>query len=133
MVYPLSDSTKGEFKSLKGISTESGSEEGSSIQGNTCTEVKVGCFVGCVYGQQLWFGLVKDYDAEYEDYIINFLQPSGVAQSYTFPTKEDTCPVEAENIIGTVQAGLRGGTRIQYVFPRDDVESFAKKLRNILT
>lgn len=133
MVYPLSENTKGEFRTLKAILTPTGSDESDSIQGNTFTKVNVGCFVGCVYGQQLWFGLVKDYDAQYEDYIINFLQPSGVAQSYTFPTKEDSCPVEAENILGTVQAGLRGGTRIQYVFPRDDVESFAEKLRTRLT
>ena len=81
--------------------------------------------VECVYGQQLWSGLVKDYDAQYDDYIINFLQPQGVAQSYTYPTKENRYLVEAGNILGTVEVGLKERTRIQYVFPRDDVESFA--------
>ena len=58
MVYPHFGNTKGEFRTLKAIHTPISSD--------------VGCFAGCFYGQQLWFGLVKDYDAQYDDYI-NFL------------------------------------------------------------
>jgi hypothetical protein len=125
MVYPLSQSTKSELKTLrKDTATQSGSDKFISIQENTCTEVKVGQFVGCIYGQKLWFGMVKDYDAEYENYIISFLNPSGIAPSYTFPNKDDSYPVPINNILGTVEAGLRGGTRIQYIFSSEDMENF---------
>ena len=92
-------------------------------QSNTSSrDIKIGSFIGCRYENKLWFGLIEAYDAEYEDYIIKFLKEQGINPAFTFPTIDDICPVAKEDILGVVETSLRGGTRIQYTFPKQDMQ-----------
>lgn len=126
MVYPISQSSIGELKNLSWKCGKLSKGNKSFDQEELCLDVKAGCFVGCVYEEKLWFGQVKNFDEEYGDYNIKFLHPSGIATSYTFPTKEDACQVPTENIIGVLPAALKGGTRIQYTFQDIDMNNISK-------
>lgn len=82
-------------------------------------DVKVGQYVGCTYDKKIWFGIVEEYCEEYDDFYVNFLEPSasyGIS-SYHFPTRKDTCSVPRDSILAIMSPpSLKGGTRLQYTF-----------------
>jgi hypothetical protein len=87
-------------------------------------EIKLQSFIACRYDNELWFGLVEEFDDQHNDYIIKFLSPKGINPSFKFPPHDDICAVDRDNILGTVEAGLRGGNRIQYTFSAKEMQKF---------
>ncbi|KAL7634811.1 UNVERIFIED_CONTAM: hypothetical protein RMT77_015188 [Armadillidium vulgare] len=108
MVYLFSSSSKGELK--RTIHTP----------GDTVHDaVKVGQYVGCVYYKKIWFGIVEEYNEEFDDFFVKFLEPSATfgIRSYNFPTRKDTGPVPGDSILATMSPpSLKEGTRLQYIF-----------------
>jgi hypothetical protein len=119
MVHYLSHGT-GEERYIVGSKQNKSS---TTVNANT-DEIKIGSFIACRYENKLWFGLVKDFDDQYDDYIIKFLGQQGINASFTFPMNDDICPVAKEDILGMIDANVRGGTRIQYTFKEQDMHKF---------
>ena len=81
-------------------------------------DIKIGCYVVCLYNGQKYIGLVESYNAEFDDFLINFLTPKGLSSYYAFPNKKDCCNIIPEQIIGMLTCPeLKAGTsRVQYKF-----------------
>ncbi|GBM94862.1 hypothetical protein AVEN_141441-1, partial [Araneus ventricosus] len=52
-----------------------------------------GCFVGCIYDNLWYFGMVSEVNAEEEDVTVKFLHPNGPSLSFFWPNREDVCAV----------------------------------------
>lgn len=96
-------------------------------------EVSVGKNVACIYNKQLWIGLVDSYEEEFNDYLINFLYPQGIAMQYRFQNVPDKCYVSQENILGVLKtAKLTGGSRIVYSFSQEELKAAANDAASFL-
>jgi hypothetical protein len=89
-------------------------------------DIKIGSFIACRYDDKLWFGLVEEFDMQHDDYIIKFLHPQGINPSFTFPSTNDICPIDKDDIFGSLESALFGGTRIRYKFSDKDMSKFQK-------
>ena len=49
-----------------------------------------------------WIGMVVSKSVEFDDYLVTFMTPSGLAKQYFWATKEDTCCIEKANIVCTL-------------------------------
>lgn len=80
-------------------------------------------FLACVYESKWWIGIVKQKSDEFDDYFISFMSPSGRAQKYIWPEKEDTCWIDKTNIICSISspAATSSSTR-GYSFTNEDLQ-----------
>ncbi|GBM39738.1 hypothetical protein AVEN_208641-1 [Araneus ventricosus] len=62
-----------------------------------------GCFVGCIYDNLWYFGMVSEVNAEDEDVTVKFLHPNGPSLSFFWPNREDVCAVPIPHIIAIVK------------------------------
>ncbi|GBN71476.1 hypothetical protein AVEN_173498-1 [Araneus ventricosus] len=62
-----------------------------------------GCFVGCIYDNLWYFGMVSEVNAEEEDVTVKFLHPNGPSLSFFGPNREDVCAVPIPHIIAIVK------------------------------
>ncbi|GBL84422.1 hypothetical protein AVEN_66656-1 [Araneus ventricosus] len=62
-----------------------------------------GCFVGCIYDNLWYFGMVSEVNAEEEDVTVKFLHPNGPSLSFFWPNREDVCAVPIPHIIAIVK------------------------------
>lgn len=123
MVYLFSSSPKGE---LKRIIHTPGDTVHDAVK---FTNAKVGQYVGCAYDKKIWFGIVDDYNEEFDDFLVNFLEPSATfgIRSYNFPTRKDTCSVPADSILAIMSPpSLKGGRRLEYIFQEEEVSKLFK-------
>ena len=91
--------------------------------------IRPGEYVGCICNKEVWYGIVEEYCEEFNDFIVNFLHPSGTsgATAYHYPSTKDSCAVPGHHILTVMSCpSLRGGSRIQYIFPKK------KKLKKAL-
>ena len=94
-------------------------------------EVNLGNYVACIYNEVLWIGLVETYEEEFNDYLINFLYPQGIAKQYRFQNVPDKCYVPRENILDVLKtAKLTGGSRIIYSFNQEELNVVKKHASN---
>ncbi|GBN16623.1 hypothetical protein AVEN_110555-1 [Araneus ventricosus] len=61
-----------------------------------------GCFVGCIYDNSWYFGMVSEVNAE-EDVTVKFLHPNGPSLSFFWQNREDVCAVPIPHIITIVK------------------------------
>ncbi|GBN58021.1 hypothetical protein AVEN_226241-1 [Araneus ventricosus] len=61
-----------------------------------------GCFVGCIYDNLWYFGMVSEVNAE-ENVTVKFLHPNGPSLSFFWPNREDVCAVPIPHIITIVK------------------------------
>ena len=115
MVYPISSGI-GENKRIRKdhISNE------PKIFGDP-KWIKPGEYVWCIYNKEVWYGIVEEYCEVFDDFIVNFLHPSGSSgtSSYYDPSNKDSCAVPGHHILSVMSCpNLRGGSRSQYTFPQ---------------
>ncbi|GBL83144.1 hypothetical protein AVEN_165355-1 [Araneus ventricosus] len=60
-----------------------------------------GCFIGCIYDNLWYFGMVNEVNAE-EDVTLKFLHPHGPSQFF-WPNREDVCMLPIPHIIAIVE------------------------------
>lgn len=123
MVYPFS-SGKGEKKS---ITMQPGEDEQLFVD---IKGVKVGQYISCIYNMEVWLGIIEECCEDYNDFIVNFLEPSvsSGAKSFHFPTKRDACAVPGESMLAIMTLPtLKGGTRLQYTFPQKEVSECVRR------
>ena len=88
-------------------------------------EVNIGNYVVCVYDDEIWIGLVNEYEEEFDDFLISFLYPQGFSKQYKFPAFPDRCYVPKEKILGVLKTpNLIGGSRIAYSLNEKELRSF---------
>ena len=95
--------------------------------------VKAGEFVGCIYDMQVWYGIVEEYCEEFDDYTVNFLHPSRSSRSsaYYYSSNKDSCAVPGPHILTVMSCPtLRGGSRIQYIFPQKEIGESIEHAKN---
>ena len=96
-------------------------------------EVNLGIYVACIYNEVLWIGLVETYEEEFNDYLINFLYPQGIAKQYRFQNVPDKCYVPWENILDVLKTSkLTGGSRIIYSFNQEELNVVKKHASNFI-
>ena len=90
--------------------------------------IDIGTHIVCLYMGSKWIGMINSYSDEFDDYIVNFMQPPGYSKYYVFPSIEDSCPVPKANIISILSnPNLNcGTTRIQYVFDSKELGQYFK-------
>ena len=118
MVYPISSGI-GSRKRIRKVHSK---HEHAMV--DNIKSVKPGEYVSCIYDKQVWFGIVEEYCEEFDDYKLNFLHPSGSSGAglYHYPSIKDSCAVPGHHIITVMSCPtLRGGTRITYIFPQNEV------------
>lgn len=119
IVYETSDSDEGDERQVLK----------SSISNETINfpNPKCGDYVICHYNDQDWIGFIQSFDAEFDDFRIQFLHPSGKSKYYFYPAVEDACNIAADNIIKVLSIpSLNAGTkRIQYSFPKEEVKDMS--------
>jgi len=123
LVYPFS-SGKGEKRN---INLRPGDEEQEFIE---IKNVKVGQYISCKYETKVWIGIVEECCEEFNDVIVNFLEPSvsSGAKSFHFPRTKDVCAVPGESIVSVMALPtLRGGTRLEYTFPQEQVSECVRR------
>ena len=97
--------------------------------------IKPGEYVGCIYNKKVWYGIVEEYCEEFDDFIVNFLHPSGSSgtSSYYYPSNKDSCAVPGHHILSVMSCpSLRGGSRIQYIFPKKEIGESIANARLVL-
>lgn len=81
----------------------------------------LGSYVVVEESSKMWVGYVDHRDEEFGDYHVQFLHPSGVKKSYSFPDdNREQCFKCADQIIGILPTPtLTKSSRIRYSFPND--------------
>ena len=84
---------------------------------------------------QVWYAIVEEYCKEFDDYTVNFLHPSGSSGSsvYYYPSNKDSCTVPGHHILTVMRCPtLRGGSRIQYIFPLKEIDESIEHAKIVL-
>lgn len=80
-----------------------------------------GQYVACIYDNNWWIGNVSEISIEDHDASINFMHPHGMAYSFHWPVRSDTCWIPEEQIIGILPAPTASAMGRQYSFPESIV------------
>jgi hypothetical protein len=85
-------------------------------------DIKIGDYVVASYDNILWIGKVEDYDENYDDYLLNFLYPSGINIIYKYPERSDKCRILKEHIVKILTPPrLISGSRLKYSFDHQEL------------
>ena len=90
--------------------------------------IAIGDYVACNYLGKFWIGIVLDYNEEFEDFDISFLN-CRKENRYFFPEKIDRCWLPLDDIICHLDApNITPGIKIIYTF---NAKKLAKALKKI--
>ena len=91
------------------------------ISPQVCETSPLGSYVVVEESSKMWVGYVDHRDEEFGDYHVQFLHPSGVNKSYSFPdNNREQCFKCADQIIGILpNPTLTNSSRIRYSFPNE--------------
>ena len=76
-----------------------------------------GQYIACIYDNNWWIGNIAEISTEDHDASINFMHPHGVATSFHWPLKNDTCWIPEQQIIGILPAPTTTAMAQEYSFP----------------
>lgn len=126
LAYPTSNGI-GEIKKIK--------KSTHGPEPRLIENIKLGQYVAAIYDNSVWYGIVEQYSAEFDDFSINFLHPSPTfgASTYYYPSKKDSCAIPRHNIVCHMSnPTLKGGSRIQYSFNKEEADTTAQLAKLML-
>jgi len=88
-------------------------------QAVTLIQCEPGQYVGCLYDNKWWVGLIREKSDEEGDLLIVFMHPHGPARSFHWPAREDICWVPLQDILSIIQAPTTPNGRNYFLDEKD--------------
>jgi hypothetical protein len=91
--------------------------------------VQPGQYVACIYDNSWWIGNICEISVQEHDALINFLHPHGIARSFHWPTRQDTCWIHEQQIIAQIPVPTAARMGRQCSLPESIVSSINDKFQ----
>lgn len=102
-------------------------DRSAEIEPMPVVNLQPGQYVACVYENNWWIGNVCETSVEECDVLINFMHPHGIARSFHWPARKDTCWIPEQQIIANLPVPTATAMGRQYSLPEAVMLSIDEK------